>query len=80
MLQPIAGMAPPDPADCYRYTLSFPAVSACWSAPATVEQLEANLRALSDPELPEERREYLRRFGDELYREETAFRRTVRML
>jgi hypothetical protein len=80
MLQPIDGMAPPDPADCYRYTLSFPAVSACWSAPSTVEQLDANLRALTDPELPEERREYLRRFGDVLYREESAFRRMVRVL
>jgi hypothetical protein len=80
MLKPVAGMAPPDPTDCYRYTLSFSAVSACWSAPATVEQLEANLRALFDPELPAERKAYLQRFGAALYREETVFLRLVRVL
>ena len=80
MLQPIAGLTPPDPADCYRYSLSFPGVSACWSAPSTVEQLDANLRALRDPELPPDRRASLERFGAELYREETVFRRLVRML
>ena len=80
MLRPVAGLAPPEPADYYRYSLSQPGVAACWSAPATVEQLDANLRALADPHLPDARREALRRFGDALYREETAFRRLVRVL
>jgi hypothetical protein len=80
LLQPVAGMAPPDPADCYRYTLSFPQVSACWSAPATVEQLGHNLAVLRDPHLSDEKRAYLERFGAALYREEKVFERLVRML
>jgi aryl-alcohol dehydrogenase-like predicted oxidoreductase len=80
LLRPVAGLTPPAPADCYRYTLSFPQVSACWSAPATVEQLEHNLAVLRDPHLPAEGREHLERFGAALYREEKAFERLVRML
>jgi hypothetical protein len=39
MLRPVGGLTPSSAADCYRYALSFPQVSACWSAPATLEQL-----------------------------------------
>ena len=80
LLQPVAGMTPPAPADCYRYTLSFPQVSACWSAPATIEQLEHNLAVLRDPHLSEEKRDHLERFGAALNREEKVFERLVRML
>lgn len=80
LLQPVAGLTPPDPADCYRYTLSFPQVSACWSAPATVGQLEHNLAVLRDPVLSDEKREHLERFGAALYREEKVFEKLVRML
>lgn len=80
MLKPVGSLPPPDAADCYRYSLSFPAVSACWSAPATLAHLDANLRALREPELPPDRTAALVRFGDALYREETAFRRLVREL
>ena len=80
LLQPVAGLAPPAPADCYRYTLSFPQVSACWTAPATVAQLEENLTVLRDPHLSAEKREQLQNFGAALYREEKVFEKLVRML
>lgn len=80
LLQPVAGLTPPTPADCYRYTLSFPQVTACWSAPATVEQLEHNLAVLRDPHLSDEKRDHLERFGAALYREEKVFEQLVRML
>ncbi len=80
LLEPQDGRAPPDAADCYRYTLMQPGVRACLSAPATLAQLEENLEALRDPALPEERRRYLQSLGEQLYREERVFRRFVRDL
>jgi aryl-alcohol dehydrogenase-like predicted oxidoreductase len=79
LLQPVAGLTPPAAADCYRYTLGFPQVSACWSAPATLEQLEENLAVLRDPELSAEKREALLTFGAALYRDEKVFEKLVRM-
>jgi aryl-alcohol dehydrogenase-like predicted oxidoreductase len=67
-------------ADCYRYTLAQPAVTACWSAPATLEQLDENLGALREPELPEDRRQRLRVHGDRVYQEDATFRAFVRSL
>src|SRR5262249_47865950 len=67
-------LKPADAADCYRYTLGQSAVRACFTAPATLEQLEENLAALRNPELPEERWQRLREVGAALYREETVFR------
>jgi aryl-alcohol dehydrogenase-like predicted oxidoreductase len=78
LLQPHNGMTPPAAADCYRYALMQPGVRACLSAPASLAQLEDNLEALRDPVLPEERRNYLLRFGERLYEEETVFRKFVR--
>jgi hypothetical protein len=78
LLQPLNGMTPPPAADCYRYSLMQPGVSACLSAPASLAQLEENLAALRDPVLPEERRDYLLSFGEKLYEEETMFRKFVR--
>jgi HEAT repeat protein len=78
LLQPHNGMAPPVAADCYRYTLMQPGVRACLSAPATLAQLEENLAALRDPDLPAERRDYLLSFGEKRYEEEVVFRKLVR--
>ncbi len=78
LLQPRNGVPPPSAADCYRYTLMQPGVRACLSAPATLAQLEENLAVLRDPELPEDRRDYLLSFGERLYEEETVFRKFVR--
>lgn len=66
------------PSDCFRFTLNTPGVSACFTAPATLGQLDENLGALRNPELPDDVRERLIRRGEWLYREDTAFRQTVR--
>jgi hypothetical protein len=55
-------------------------VTACLSAPATLEQLEENLAALRDPVLVEERRAQLLAQGDLVYKEDTMFRKLVRSL
>ena len=70
----------PTPADCYRYTMAQPAVTACWTAPATLEQLDQNLAALHAPDLPEDCRAALRAHGDWVYQEDTMFRKLVRVL
>lgn len=66
------------PADCYRYTLGFDAVTACWSAPATIQELHTNLQALHDPDLPPERRRRLQEIGQWVYQEDSMFRQHVR--
>jgi aryl-alcohol dehydrogenase-like predicted oxidoreductase len=80
LLQARGDVPPPRPADCYRYTLAQPGVTACLSAPATLEQLAENLQALRDPELPEDRRQSLLAQGERVYEEDTMFRRLVRAL
>lgn len=80
LLLPHGDTTPPSPADCLRYTMSRPGVTACWSAPATLEQLDENLSALHDPELPDDQLRNLLRHGDNVYREDSIFRRTVRAL
>ncbi len=72
------GLAPPSAADCYRYTLAQPGVSACLSAPTTLEQLEENLFALDAPPLTPQEVESLRAFGDEVHAHGDAYRRLVR--
>lgn len=67
------------PSDCFRYTLNTPGVSACFTAPSTLEYLEENLDALRNPELPDEVREKLLARGEWMYREDTVFRNTVRV-
>ena len=79
LLQPSGDYAPLA-ADCYRYTLAQPGVTACLSAPATLEQLDENLVALRDPRLPPDRRKALLEHGARVYQEDTTFRRLVRAL
>jgi HEAT repeat protein len=78
LLKPQGPNPPPSAADCYRYTLAQPGVTLCWSAPATLEQLEENLTALRDPVLPPERCERLREHGEWVYQEDSTFRQLVR--
>lgn len=66
------------PSDCFRYTLNTPGVSACFTAPSTLEYLEENLDALRNPELPDAVRDRLLNRGEWMYREDTVFRKTVR--
>jgi aryl-alcohol dehydrogenase-like predicted oxidoreductase len=72
------GTSPPRAADCFRYTLAQPGVTACLTAPATLEFLQENLTALHDPELPEDRRAALLAQGDRVYQEDAVFRNLVR--
>ena len=66
------------PSDCFRYTLNTPGVSACFTAPATLAQLEENLDAVRNPELADDVRERLLKRGEWMYREDSVFRKTVR--
>lgn len=65
-------------ADCYRYSLGFPCVSASLSAPSTMEQLHENLGALHNPTLSDEARAQLLAHGDLIYRDNTDFHRWIR--
>ena len=66
------------PTELYRYSLAQPGVSACWSAPSSVEQLRENLQALQNPTMTDEEQNRLRQWGDSLYTEEKQFRRLIR--
>jgi diketogulonate reductase-like aldo/keto reductase len=63
----------PTPAECYRYSLSHPGVSACLSAPRDLDQLRHNLQVLTDPTLDAEAMAALRPWGDAVYRHHRAF-------
>jgi aryl-alcohol dehydrogenase-like predicted oxidoreductase len=80
LLRSQGGQSPPSAADCYRYCLAHRGVTMCLSAPATLAQVDENLAALREPELPEERRQRLRAFGDLVYQEDVVFRKLVRAL
>ena len=64
--------------DCFLFTLNTPGVSACFTAPSNMEQLEENLDALRNPALDGDVRERLLKRGEWMYREDTVFRKTVR--
>ncbi len=80
LLKPHGETPPPSAADCYRYTLAQSAVTACWSAPATLAQLDENLAALRDPTLPPEQLRELLAHGEGVYEEDAIFRKLVRAL
>jgi HEAT repeat protein len=80
LLRPRDGGPAATAADCYRYSLMQPGVTACLSAPAHLAQLEETLAVAADPELPSKRLAPLLEHGAEVYREETIFRRTIRAL
>ncbi|MEE9165013.1 MAG: aldo/keto reductase, partial [Nitrospinota bacterium] len=58
---PTAGM-------CYRFVLSNPYVHVCLTAPSNLKQLEENLSALQKGALCKEELEFMRKFGDAVYR------------
>jgi aryl-alcohol dehydrogenase-like predicted oxidoreductase len=80
LLEPRGVLPSPRASDCYRYTLAQPGVTMCLSAPASLDELEENLRALRDPVLPDERRNGLLKSGAEVYEEDTVFRKLIRSL
>lgn len=63
----------PTASECYRYTLSQPGVSACWSAPRSHGELAENLSVLSAPPLPPADCERLRRHGKLVRAEDRRF-------
>lgn len=76
---PFEGVSgPPQAIDCYRYSLSQPGVSACFSAPTTLEQLHHNLRILEDPVLSSDARSALQNWGDRVYLENRMFADCIR--
>jgi aryl-alcohol dehydrogenase-like predicted oxidoreductase len=70
---PSARRSRPTPAECYRYSLSQPGVTACLSAPRDLEQLRHNLQVLQNPTLTPEEMTVLRPWGDAVYRQHRAF-------
>jgi len=80
LLRPHGPHPPATAADCYRYTLSFPEVATCFSAPATLAQLDENLALLDDITLTSDRIAQLRAHGDAVHAENTTFARCVRWL
>jgi aryl-alcohol dehydrogenase-like predicted oxidoreductase len=63
---PTAGM-------CYRFVLSNPHVHVCLNAPRSRKQLEQNLAEVGRGPLDEEEMEFMRSFGDAVYREYKYF-------
>ena len=68
----------PSAADAYRYSLSQPNVTGCWSAPSSIAQLRENLSALTRGPMDQDELEAMRAYGRELYRLNTGFNRFVR--
>lgn len=68
------GLGPlPTAAECYRYTLSQPGVSACFSAPRSYSELHENLSVLTSPPLSEADSLRLRRHGQLVRAEDRRF-------
>jgi aryl-alcohol dehydrogenase-like predicted oxidoreductase len=69
---------PPSAADCYRYSLAQPGVSACLSAPRRQRELDENLELLAHPAIEARALEPLRAFGLAVHRENERFNTLVR--
>lgn len=65
--------APPTAADCYRYSLSQPGVSACLCAPRRYRELVHDLGVLSRPTLSAAEQEALRAHGRLVHRDDRHF-------
>jgi aryl-alcohol dehydrogenase-like predicted oxidoreductase len=57
----------PRPGDLYRFSLSHPRVNAVLMSPGNIEELESNLKVLSEGSLKSEESEFVRKFGDHVY-------------
>lgn len=74
----VSGPGAPSPADCYRYSLSQPGVTACISAPRRRRELLANLDVLRQTTLPAERLAALREHGVGVRAENQRFNTLLR--
>lgn len=61
------GEAPLTASECYRFTLSHPAVNICMAGPKTEAQMLEGFRALSDGPLDPTEMERVRRIGDHVH-------------
>jgi len=78
LLQPVGDSQPPTAVDCYRYSLNQPGVTSCWTAPGTIADLQHNLQAMTEPDLPAARKAAIEAHGALVYRDDTTFGQTVR--
>ncbi len=74
----LRGDGAPTAADCYRYCLSQPGVSAVVSAPRYRRELDHNLEVVTDYELPDDRRAALHAHGARVYAQSKDFAALVR--
>lgn len=68
------GARVPTAADCYRFVLSNPNVHVAMMAPSNIRQLEANLEGIRKGPMEAEEMQFMRSFGDEVYRDYKYFR------
>ena len=69
---PRGGRIPTAPM-CYRFVLSNPNVDVCMTCPSNLKQLEENLTAIRQGPMPEEEMQFMREFGDTVYRAKKWF-------
>lgn len=74
----VSGPGAPSPADCYRYSLSQPGVTACISAPRRYRELVENLEVVANPWLDEAAMTALRRHGEGVRLENQRFGSLIR--
>jgi hypothetical protein len=74
----VSGPNAPSPADCYRYSLSQPGVTACISAPRRHRELIENLEVLQQPTLDAASQAALRRHGEGVRLENQRFGSLIR--
>jgi predicted aldo/keto reductase-like oxidoreductase len=58
----------PTPGMCYRFVLSNPAVHVCLTAPTNLRQFESNLAEIRKGPLAEDEMQFMREFGEVVYR------------
>ena len=73
-----AAERPPSAADCYRYSLAQPGVTACISAPRRPRELAENLAVLASPAISSERVASLRAHGLWVHEESARWNALVR--
>lgn len=74
----LSGPGAPTAAECYRYSLSQPGVTACISAPRRYRELVENLGVLAEPMLSTERVAALREHGRAVHAESARFNALLR--
>lgn len=63
----------PDAGLCYRFALSNPCVNVCLTSPTNQKQLEENLKAVRHGPLSDEEMNFMKDFGDAVYRKKKSF-------